>query len=121
MESVTQPLVNDYLGNYLTDHAKPQRKNRSRLQIAVDILMVTKDGSNKTRIMYQANLSFELLRRYLDFLTRSGLLKTVRNEKSYVTTEKGYAFLEEYHEFQRYSEIVETKRRTLERDLEAID
>lgn len=72
--------------------------------------------------MYQANLSFELLRRYVDFLKRSGLLQTVdRDGKSYVTTEKGHRFLEEYDELRRYSEIVESKRHALEHDLEAKD
>lgn len=70
--------------------------------------------------MYQANLSFALLRRYLSFLTNSGLLKTSDGkENSYVTTDKGHAFLDEFQEFQRYSELVESKRRALERDLEA--
>jgi predicted transcriptional regulator len=39
------------------------------------------------------------------------------SEKSYVATEKGRRFLEDYHELQKYSEIAESKKRTLERFL----
>lgn len=119
--AINQESTKDPVDN-LENNPKPQRKNRSRLQIVADILQVAKNGSNKTRIMYQANLSFELLRRYVDFLKRSGLLQTVdRDGKSYVTTEKGHRFLEEYDELRRYSEIVESKRHALEHDLEAKD
>jgi len=69
--------------------------------------------------MYQGNLSFELLRRYLDFLTRSGLLKVQERgeDRIYVATEKGRRFLEEFRDLQRYSEMADTKRKTLERHL----
>jgi predicted transcriptional regulator len=88
------------------------------LEIAVDILEVAKSGSHKTRIMYQANLSFELLRKYLDYLTRAGLLRAGEREaRVFVTTAKGHRFLEEFYELRRYSEIVESKRLSLERDL----
>jgi len=95
------------------------RRNRTRLQIAADIIEIAKEGSRRTRIMYQGNLSFELLRRYLDFLTRSGLLKVQERgeDRIYVATEKGRRFLEEFRDLQRYSEMADTKRKTLERHL----
>jgi predicted transcriptional regulator len=67
--------------------------------------------------MYQGNLSFQLLQKYLDFLTRSGLLKVQESGKDmvYVATDKGRRFLEEFRELQRYSEMVDTKRKALER------
>jgi len=100
--------------------ATARRQYRSRIQIAADILEIAKDGSRKTRIMYQGNLSFDLLQKYLDMLVRFGLLE-VRggSEKSYIATEKGRRFLEDYRELQKYSEMVEVKRHSLESSLPA--
>jgi len=40
-----------------------------------------------------------------------------REERTYLTSEKGRRFLEEFHALQRYSEIVKAKRRGLESHL----
>ena len=98
--------------------ATGRRQYRSRIQIAADILEITKNGSRKTRIMYQGNLSFDLLQKYLDMLVNFGLLE-VRSgsEKSYIATEKGQRFLEDYRELQKYSEMADSKKRALESTL----
>lgn len=98
--------------------ATARRQYRSRIQIAADILEIAKDGSRKTRIMYQGNLSFDLLQKYLDMLVNFGLLE-IRGgaEKSYIATEKGRRFLEDYRELQKYSEIASSKKRALESTL----
>jgi len=91
------------------------------MEIAAGILEIAKNGSRKTRIMYLGNLSFELLQKYLEMLVKLGLLQT-RNEKEriYLATEKGRQFLEDFKELQKYSEVVDAKRRTLERNLSAV-
>lgn len=99
--------------------ATTRRQYRSRIQIAADILKIAKDGSRKTRIMYQGNLSFDLLQKYLDMLVNFGLLEVRGSEKSYIATEKGRRFLEDYRELQKYSEMVEVKRHSLESSLPA--
>lgn len=99
--------------------ATARRQYRSRIQIAADILEIAKDGSRKTRIMYQGNLSFDLLQKYLDMLVNFGLLEVRGSEKSFVATEKGRRFLEDYRELQKYSEMVEVKRHSLESSLPA--
>jgi predicted transcriptional regulator len=99
--------------------ATARRQYRSRIQIAADILKIAKDGSRKTRIMYQGNLSFDLLQKYLDMLVNFGLLEVRGSEKSYIATEKGRRFLEDYRELQKYSEMVEVKRHSLESSLPA--
>ena len=95
-----------------------KRQYRSRIQIAADILEIARSGSRKTRIMYQANLSFDLLQKYLDLLVRFGLLEIHGGpEKNYVATDKGRRFLEDYHELEKYSGMVESKKRALETSL----
>jgi predicted transcriptional regulator len=97
-----------------------RRPYRNRMEIAASILEIAKYGSRKTRIMYLGNLSFDLLQKYLEMLVNLGLLQT-RNEKGteriYVATEKGRQFLEDFSELQKYSEVAEAKRRTLEKSL----
>jgi predicted transcriptional regulator len=92
-----------------------KRQYRSRIAITADILEIAKLGSRKTRIMYQANLSFDLLQKYLELLVNQELLE-VRNgpEKSYITTETGKQFLEDYHELEKYSERAKSKKHALE-------
>jgi predicted transcriptional regulator len=95
-----------------------RRPYRNRIQIAADILEIAKEGCRKTRIMYLGNLSFDLLEKYLDLLQNYGLIEIRSDdEKTYHATEKGHQFLKDYYELQKYSEIVETKKRVLEETL----
>jgi predicted transcriptional regulator len=92
-----------------------KRQYRSRIQIAADILQIAKAGSRKTKIMYLGNLSFDLLQKYLEMLVNYNLLEVHGGaDKSYIATEKGKQFLEDYYELQKYSEIVDSKKRALE-------
>jgi predicted transcriptional regulator len=72
------------------------RLRRSRMDIVVDVLTVALDGVLKTRIMYEANLSYKLLQRYLALLQKENLIEAVRREgvTIYVTTEKGRSLLQ---------------------------
>jgi predicted transcriptional regulator len=96
-----------------------RRPYRNRMEIAAGILEIAKNCSRKTRIMYLGNLSFDLLQKYLDLLVNLGLLQTKPNEKEkiYVATEKGRQFLEDFSELQKHSEVVEAKKRSLEKSL----
>lgn len=90
------------------------------MEIAAGILEIAKNGSRKTRIMYLGNLSFDLLQKYLGMLVNRGLLE-IRNgeDRVYVATEKGRAFLEDFNELQKHTEVVDTKKRALETSLKA--
>jgi predicted transcriptional regulator len=95
-----------------------KRQYRSRIQIAANILEIAKSGSRKTKIMYQGNLSFDLLQKYMDLLVKYELLEVHgSSEKSYVATDKGKQFLADYQELQKYSEMAESKKRALETSL----
>ena len=92
-----------------------KRRYRSRIQIAANILEITKNGSRKPRIMYLGNLSFDLLQKYLDLLARIGLIEVQDGgERTYVATEKGQHFLEDYYELQKHAEMADAKKRVLE-------
>lgn len=65
---------------------------RSRLDIIIDVLEAGKEGTNKTNIVYKANLNFKLAKEYLDLLQKHGLIKNSLNK--YITTEDGKSFLD---------------------------
>lgn len=68
---------------------------RNDLDICADILRVARTGVNKTRIVYQANLNFKIVEKYLQRLVSGGLLKETRDRR-FITTDKGFAFLEQF-------------------------
>jgi predicted transcriptional regulator len=67
---------------------------RSNIDICADILKVARGGANKTRIVYQANLNFKLVKDYLRRLVDRGLIEA--SERLFVTTPKGVQFIEQY-------------------------
>ena len=73
-------------------------KYRDRLQIIADVLSIAGSGAKKTRIMYQANLSYKLLCKYLDEVIAAGLVGC-ENGDCYVLTLKGEEFLSKYGEY----------------------
>lgn len=80
---------------------------RKRLDIIADILDVASSRARKTRIMYQANLSYRLLQKYLQEIKRSNLVIYDRKERCYLLTNKGKEFLESYKEYSRRANFVE--------------
>jgi predicted transcriptional regulator len=69
---------------------------RSRLDIIIDVLEAGKEGTNKTSIVYKANLNFKLVKEYLDLLQKHGLIENKLNK--YMTTEDGKSFLDKAKE-----------------------
>jgi predicted transcriptional regulator len=65
---------------------------RGKLDIIAEILLFCEEQKSKTSIMYNANLNYGQLKRQISSLTAQGLLE--KNVNRYVTTEKGYRFLE---------------------------
>ena len=65
---------------------------RGRLEIIAEILFFCDRQKAKTSIMYKANLNHAQMKRHLRDLTLKGLV--AQSDGKYVTTEKGYRFLE---------------------------
>lgn len=79
---------------------------RDRLQIIADILYIASGRAKKTRIMYQANLSYRLLCRYLNEVTYAGLVKS-EDDDCYVLTAKGKDFLGRHGEYAKRCQSLE--------------
>ena len=67
---------------------------RNDLDICGEVLRVARGGAKKTRIVYQANLNFKIVEKYLARLENGDLLREERG--IYVTTSRGSRFLEQY-------------------------
>ena len=49
-------------------------QRRSNIEIIADMLKVGENGAGKTQIMYNANMSYKQIQKYLTFLTRQGFI-----------------------------------------------
>ena len=80
---------------------------RNRFDIIADMLTVVSGRAKKTKIMYQANLSYRLLQKYLTEVRRSSLVAYERKGRCYVLTDKGREYLQAYEEYSRRASYVE--------------
>jgi len=64
---------------------------RNSFQVARDILAVADGGAMKTQLVYQANLNFKVVKKYLGDLIAKGLI--VWDGSRYYTTDGGRAFI----------------------------
>lgn len=60
---------------------------RNKYEIIGEILKIALNGANKTRIVYQANLNFKIINKYLNLLLKQDFLRKIDN--NYHTTETG--------------------------------
>jgi predicted transcriptional regulator len=75
------------------------------MDIVADLLTIALDGAKKTRIMYDALVSFSQLKNYLELLTDIGLLEYSEQQREYRTTENGKHFLKIYSELRQMVNI----------------
>ena len=79
---------------------------RSRIDIIAEILRTAKKGSQKTKLVYETNINFTLLKEYLPFLYEKGFIEMF-DEKIYAT-DLGLTFLRAYdsmHELLQTNEV----------------
>ena len=79
---------------------------RGRLDIIADILNVASRNARKTQIMYQANLSYSVMQRYLAEITGAQLVCFENEKQCYSLTDKGRNFLEAYEKYSKTNKHV---------------
>ncbi|MBE3115925.1 hypothetical protein IMZ68_01850 [Candidatus Bathyarchaeota archaeon] len=82
---------------------------RDKLDIIADILNVTSKEAKKTQIMYQANLSYTVLQKYLNEIIVASLIKFDNSSQSYTLTSKGQDYLLAYKEYSRTNKSIEKR------------
>lgn len=80
---------------------------RRKLDIIADILYVVSGNARKTQVMYQANLSYRVMQKYLAELTAASLIDYDDRRRCYVLTDKGRVFLSEYSEYSAFNSRME--------------
>jgi predicted transcriptional regulator len=95
---------------------------RGKLDIIADILNVASRKPKKTQIMYQANLSFRVLQKYLTEISGASLICFEDETQRYILTLKGKEFLEAYMQYSKTNRHAEKiigevylKKQTLEK------
>lgn len=91
-------------------------KNRAWRDIIADILQSSLEGNSKTKIMKEAGLSYLQLEKYLAGNQKLGLMNFIKENKTYVTTEKGREFLSVYNilnEFTKFEQVKEMENRSI--------
>jgi len=71
-------------------------QRRSDVEIIAEMLRIGANGAPQTRIMYNANMSYSQMKKYLRFLTSQGYLDSVGTGNPSVTyhaTERGLHLL----------------------------
>ena len=101
---------------YIPNHKKPCREGntmrRSKLEMYVDILKVLahRGPLKLTHIMYKANVNCSVLKEYLDFLIKQGLVEERTIGKArvvFAVTQRGITVLKYFRELKMVLPIVE--------------
>jgi len=85
------------------------KHNRSSTQIICDVLVATKEcgqeGIRTTTLLSRSNLSHSRLEKFVNNLTGAGLVNKIEydGKNTFVITEKGRLFLEEYTKFHEFA------------------
>jgi predicted transcriptional regulator len=93
-------------------------KNRDKVSIIAALLQAAYSGENKTNIMIRANLSYQLLEKYLDIAIRLRFVQP--NNKTYGLTERGHEFLNRHKRYQEEFAKVEKILRNLTEERELL-
>ena len=88
---------------------------RSKLEMYMDILKVLAHRSplKLTHVMYKANVNCNILKEYLEFLIKQGLVeenKVGKSRVAYTITERGLSLLKHFRELRQVLPILEEQR-----------
>ena len=85
-------------------------KYRSRSDITTMILESARSGATKTKLMYNAYLSYSQLVEYLKYLQQNDLLTCEQGTQLYKPTEKGLKFLNVSNELNEMTIATNSKK-----------
>jgi predicted transcriptional regulator len=89
-------------------------KNRCSTEIIDTMLCSIRSGAKKTRIMYDARLSYNQLMRYLTLVEDRGLLRYDQESELYLMTQRGVQFMSAYDEIRQLVSGMEVEERVPE-------
>jgi predicted transcriptional regulator len=104
-----------YIKNWSLIKKEEYKVRRSKLEMYVDILSVLahRGPLKLTHVMYKANVNCSVLKEYLDFLIKQGLVEERTAGKQrvvYAVTQRGITVLKYFKELKQVLPIVEEAR-----------
>ena len=78
---------------------------RHKLDIMADLLRLSKNGSKKTRLVYLANINFNMLKKYVALLESKGFI--YNSDDLIFTSREGFDFLRQYDELMMAWDLVD--------------
>jgi predicted transcriptional regulator len=104
-----------YIKNWNLIQNEEYKVRRSKLEMYVDILSVLahRGPLKLTHVMYKANVNCSVLKEYLDFLIKQGLVeeRTVGKQRVvFAVTQRGITVLKYFKELKQVLPIVEEAR-----------
>jgi predicted transcriptional regulator len=93
---------------------------RDRFEIIANILEIVGNNAKKTQIMYQANLSYTVLQKYLLEITGASLIDHHDIEQYYYLTPKGQEFLDVYRKYTKNSKSAEKHQSIVDNNRKAL-
>ncbi len=91
------------------------------MDIIADILNIASRDAKKTQIMYQANLSYKVLQKYLAEVAGAQLICFEDARQRYSLTDKGREFLAAYEKYSKSNKHVEKKLTDVETKRKALE
>ncbi len=78
---------------------------RHKIDIMADLLRLSKNGSKKTRLVYLANINFNMLKKYVILLESKGFI--YNSDGLFYTSREGFDFLRQYDELMMAWDLVD--------------
>jgi predicted transcriptional regulator len=82
-----------------TTTKRSHKKHRSKEEIVATILKAALKKTTKTRIMHRAYISYNLLQKYLNYASVSGLLLYDHGSNEYQISSKGIQYLDYFNQY----------------------
>ncbi len=101
-----------------TTSKRSYKKHRSKEEIIANILKAARNNTTKTRIMRRCYISYNLLQKYLSYVTISGLLFHDHTSNEYHITSKGIQFLDYFDQYRDTETELALKKSLISKMLE---
>ena len=97
---------------------RSHKKHRSKEEIVATILKAALKKTTKTRIMRRAYISYNLLQKYLNYASVSGLLLYDHRSNEYQISSKGIQYLDYFNQYRDIESDLALKKSMITKMLE---
>lgn len=101
-----------------TTTKRSHKKHRSKEEIVATILKAALKKTTKTRIMRRAYISYNLLQKYLNYASVSGLLLYDHRSNEYQISSKGIQYLDYFNQYRDIESDLALKKSMITKMLE---